>query len=80
MKIFNTYQFIILTLISVMALTFNSCKVTQDLNVAVYETSEQGNSLTKITEFKQSEKPLNFKQLLVLAVLLPKHQLLYLTN
>ncbi|KAB1154871.1 glycosyl hydrolase family 30 [Flavobacterium luteum] len=38
-----------------MAFTLNSCKVSKDLNVEVYETSEQGNSLTKITEFSKNE-------------------------
>ena len=36
----------------------DSCKVAKDLNVTVYETSAQGNSLQKITEFSQVEKPL----------------------
>lgn len=34
--------------------TFISCKATKDLKVTVYETSEQGNSLTKITEFSNT--------------------------
>ncbi|MFC6877146.1 glycoside hydrolase family 30 protein [Flavobacterium myungsuense] len=38
-----------------MAFVLNSCKVAKDLNVAVYETSAQGNSLTKITAFSANE-------------------------
>lgn len=38
-----------------MIILLNSCKATQDLEVEVYETSAQGNSLKKITEFSESE-------------------------
>ena len=38
-----------------MAFILDSCKVTKDLKATVYETSEQGNSLTKITEFSNNE-------------------------
>ena len=40
-----------------MAFTLNSCKTTQDLEVEVYETSAQGYSLKKITEFSKTENP-----------------------
>jgi glucosylceramidase len=55
MKIFNTYSFKISIVFIGMAFTLNSCKVSQELKATVYETSEQGNSLTKITEFSKSE-------------------------
>jgi glucosylceramidase len=48
----------ILIVIFSMAFTLNSCKVTKDLEVEVYETSAQGNSLKKITEFSKSENPI----------------------
>ena len=35
--------------------SLNSCKTVKDLQVEVYETSAQGNSLKKITEFSKSE-------------------------
>ncbi len=57
MKIFNTYSFKISIVFISMAFTLNSCKVSQELKATVYETSEQGNSLTKITEFSKSETP-----------------------
>ena len=40
-----------------MAFTLNSCKAIKDLEVDVYETSAQGNSLKKITEFSKDENP-----------------------
>ncbi len=40
-----------------MAFTMNSCKAIKDLDVDVYETSAQGNSLKKITEFSKDENP-----------------------
>ena len=40
-----------------MAFTMNSCKAIKDLEVDVYETSAQGNSLKKITEFSKDENP-----------------------
>ena len=40
-----------------MAFTMNSCKTAQDLEVEVYETSAQGNSLKKITDFSKTENP-----------------------
>jgi glucosylceramidase len=51
----------ILIVIFSMAFTLNSCKVTKDLEVEVYETSAQGNSLKKITEFSKSENPVLIK-------------------
>ena len=47
----------ILIVIFSMAFTLNSCKATKDWEVEVYETSAQGNSLKKITEFSKSENP-----------------------
>ncbi|HRA74251.1 MAG TPA: glycosyl hydrolase family 30, partial [Flavobacterium sp.] len=35
----------------------NSCKVTKELKTEVYETSANGNSLKKITEFSESKTP-----------------------
>lgn len=39
-----------------MVFSLNSCKAVKDLKVEVYETSAQGNSLKKITEFSKNEK------------------------
>ena len=50
-------KFKFLIVIFSMAFTLNSCKTTKDLEVEVYETSAQGNSLKKITEFAKSETP-----------------------
>ncbi|MFZ1307200.1 MAG: hypothetical protein WAR80_15245, partial [Ferruginibacter sp.] len=41
----------------IMAATMISCKVSNDLETEVYETSAQGNSLKKITEFSTGENP-----------------------
>jgi glucosylceramidase len=41
----------------IMAFSLHSCKVTDKLNVQVYETSERGNSLTKITQFSNEGTP-----------------------
>jgi len=68
-----------------MAFSLQSCKVTKNFNVEVYETSAQGNSLKKITQFSESNNPViitlnqkkNFKLLLVLADHLPKLRPLY---
>lgn len=49
------FKFIIV--IFSMAFTLNSCKTAQDLEVEVYETSAQGNSLKKITDFSETENP-----------------------
>jgi glucosylceramidase len=51
----NHYKFLALTFI--MAFSLNSCKVTKELKTEVYETSAQGNSLKKITEFSKGENP-----------------------
>lgn len=51
-------KFKILIVIFSMAFSLNSCKATKDLEVEVYETSAQGNSLKKITDFSKSENPL----------------------
>jgi len=50
-------KFKILIVIFSMAFTLNSCKATKDLEVEVYETSAQGNSLKRITQFSKSENP-----------------------
>ncbi len=47
-----------LILVCSMIFSLHSCKVTDKLNVEVYETSAQGNSLKKITEFSDNGKPL----------------------
>ncbi|MCI4441892.1 MAG: glycoside hydrolase family 30 protein [Lentimicrobium sp.] len=46
------------TIIFIVAFSLNSCKVSKDLKVEVYETSAQGNSLKKMTEFSANENPL----------------------
>lgn len=51
-------NFKFLIVIFSMAFSLNSCKATKDLEVEVYETSAQGNSLKKITDFSKSENPL----------------------
>ncbi|MBA4319361.1 MAG: glycosyl hydrolase family 30 [Flavobacterium sp.] len=51
-------KFKFLIVIFSMAFSLNSCKATKDLEVEVYETSAQGNSLKKITDFSKSENPL----------------------
>ncbi len=69
----------------IMAFSLHSCKVTDKLNVQVYETSERGNSLTKITQFSTKELQLllplilmkNFKLLQVSEVLSPNLRLIY---
>ena len=50
-------KFKFLIVIFSMAFAMNSCKTTKDLEVEVYETSAQGNSLKKITEFSENENP-----------------------
>ena len=50
-------KFKFLIVILSMAITLNSCKTTKDLEVEVYETSAQGNSLKKITTFSKTENP-----------------------
>ncbi len=40
-----------------MAFTLNSCKATKQLQVEVYETSANGNSLKKITSFSEGKTP-----------------------
>ena len=49
------YKFWVIPFIMTLALV--SCKTTKDLEVEVYETSAQGNSLKRITEFSGSENP-----------------------
>jgi glucosylceramidase len=41
----------------IMAASMIGCKVSNDLETEVYETSAQGNSLKKITEFSEGENP-----------------------
>jgi glucosylceramidase len=52
---FSFYKFSIIIFIIIFSL--NSCKVSKDLKVEVYETSAQGNSLKKISEFSESKTP-----------------------
>ena len=51
--IFSLFKFLVISII--MAFTLNSSKVTNGLEIEVYETSARGNSLKKITEFSVSE-------------------------
>jgi glucosylceramidase len=55
MKNFSVNSFKILILILSTAFLLGSCKVAKELKVTVYETSEQGNSLTTINEFSNDE-------------------------
>ena len=48
-------RFKILVLIFSITFSMNSCKVTKELKAEVYETSANGNSLKKITEFASSK-------------------------
>lgn len=45
-------------LIISMALSLNSCVSTKEMKVQVYETSANGNSLKKITDFSQNSNPI----------------------
>lgn len=49
------FKFLIISII--MAFSLQSCKVTKNFTVEVYETSAQGNSLKKITQFSESNNP-----------------------
>lgn len=49
------FKFLIIAF--VMAFALNSCKAKKGLNIAVYETSAEGNSLKRITEFSKAENP-----------------------
>lgn len=42
----------------IIAFFMTSCSVTKELDVEVFETSEAGNSLTKMTKFSASENPI----------------------
>ena len=55
MKKFTVIRLKFFIIIFIMVFVLNSCKVAKDLNVTVYETSAQGNSLTKITAFSANE-------------------------
>ena len=50
-------RFKILVLIISISFSMNSCKVSQELKTEVYETSANGNSLKKITEFSAGKTP-----------------------
>ena len=50
-------RFKVLVLIFSITLSMNSCKATKELKTEVYETSANGNSLKKITEFSESKTP-----------------------
>ncbi len=55
---FRNGHFTYLVIPFIMAFLLTSCKESNDLEVQVYETSAQGNSLKKITEFSVSENAL----------------------
>ena len=56
MKIFNMkFNFKSLTFSLFITFIMTSCSTTKELEIDVYETSEAGNSLTKITEFSEKE-------------------------
>jgi len=48
----------ILTISLILSLFMTSCSTTKELEIDVYETSEAGNSLTKVTEFSDNENPI----------------------
>jgi glucosylceramidase len=50
----NLFKALIIT----MALSLNSCVSTKEMKVQVYETSANGNSLKKITDFSQNSNPI----------------------
>jgi glucosylceramidase len=50
----NLFKLLIIT----MALSLNSCVSTKEMKVEVYETSANGNSLKKITDFSQDSNPI----------------------
>ena len=50
----NFFKLLIIT----MALSLNSCVSTKEMKVEVYETSANGNSLKKITDFSQDSNPI----------------------
>lgn len=50
----NFFKILIIT----MALSLNSCVSTKEMKVQVYETSANGNSLKKITDFSQNSNPI----------------------
>lgn len=50
----NLFKLLIIT----MALSLNSCVSTKEMKVQVYETSANGNSLKKITDFYQNSNPI----------------------
>ena len=41
-----------------MIFSLHSCKVTNNLKVEVYETSAQGNSLKKVSQFSENSNPI----------------------
>lgn len=53
--------YFIISMISIMIL--GSCGHTENLEIEVYETSESGNKLTKITEFESGENPVSINLL-----------------
>ena len=52
------YKINLLTLSLIMTFFMTSCSDTKELEVEVYETSESGNLLTKVTEFSPNENPI----------------------
>ena len=51
------FSFKFLTLLLIIAFFMTNCSTTKELDIAVYETSEAGNSLTKVTKFSENENP-----------------------
>jgi glucosylceramidase len=52
------YKINLLTLSLIMTFFMTSCSDTKELEVEVYQTSESGNLLTKVTEFSPNENPI----------------------
>lgn len=50
-------RFKFLTFWLIISFFMTNCSATKELEIEVYETSEAGNSLTKVTEFSQNENP-----------------------
>ena len=51
------FSFKFLTVLLITAFFMTNCSTTKELEIEVYETSEAGNSLTKVTKFSENENP-----------------------
>jgi len=51
-------RFKFLTFWLIISFFMTNCATTKELEIEVYETSEAGNSLTKVTEFSENENPI----------------------